>query len=241
MSGRISECSVSKVIFAVAVLFAATAYVQAGTRQSEPPKDQSSADAQAQNIAEAARRSREQAKSATKPSKVITDDDLDKKGVKPGQQGLTVDAPARLETQPPTADQVAAATTTPTAATTDPAAAPAASDDPEAAQLKEQIADAEKDADLGKRELALQQDAYLSNPDHEHDTAGKAKVDALQQQIADKQQEIDRLKTRLAAAQELHKTPPPPAKPASPSTKPPAAPANPPASQLPASAPPSQQ
>src|SRR4029077_419713 len=161
---------------AVAVLFATTVSVQAVPRQGEPPKDQSSTDAQSQNIAEAARRSREQAKNATKPSKVITDDDLDKKGVKPGQQGLTVDAPARLETQPPAMDQVAAATTKPTAAATDPAAAPAASDDPEVVMLKEQLADAEKDADLGKRELVLQQDSYLSNPDHGHDTAGKAKV-----------------------------------------------------------------
>jgi type I restriction-modification system DNA methylase subunit len=231
----------SKLIFAAAVLFGATASLQASPRQNGSSQDQPSSDAQSQNIAEAARRSREQAKSATKPSKVITDDDLDKKGVKPGQQGLTVDAPAKLETQPPTSDQVAAAATTPAAATTDPAAAPAVSDDPEVAQLKEQIADAEKDADLGKRELSLQQDSYLSNPDHEHDTAGKGKVDALQQQIADKQQEIDRLKTRLAAAQELHKTPPPPAKPPSPPAKPSAVPANPPASQPPVPAPPSQQ
>jgi type I restriction-modification system DNA methylase subunit len=213
MSGRISMSRVPKRFFAMAVLFAATAPVQAVPRNGEPSLAQSSADAQSQNIAEAARRSREQAKSATKPSKVITDDDLDKKGVKPGQQGLTVGAPAKLETQPPTPDA---------------AAAPAASDDPEIAQLKDQIADAEKDTDLGKRELALQQDSYLSNPDHEHDTAGKAKVDALQQQIADKQQEIDRLKTRLAAMQELHKTPPPTAKPASPPANAPAGPATPP-------------
>jgi hypothetical protein len=241
MSGRISRSRVSKLIFAATVFFAAAASLQAAPRQNDPPQNQSSADAQSQNIAQAARRSREQARSATKPSKVITDDDLDKKGVKPGQQGLTVDAPARLETQPPTADQVAAAVTTPAAATTDPAAAPAASDDPEVAQLKEQIAEAEKDADLGKRELALQQDGYLSNPDHEHDTAGKAKVDALQQQITDQQQEIDRLKTRLAAAQELHKTPAAPAKPVTPPAKPPAAQANRPASQPPTPAPPSQQ
>src|SRR5450631_1293972 len=227
MSGRISTSRVSKLIFAAAVLFAATACVQAVPSNGEPPQNQSSADAQSQNIAEAARRSREQAKNATKPSKVITDDDLDKKGVKPGQQGLTLDAPAKLETQPPTPDAVSAAAAT-TSASTDPATAPAASDDPEIAQLKDQIADAEKDADLGKRELALQQDSYLSNPDHEHDTAGKAKVDALQQQISDKQQDIDRLKTRLAAMQELHKTPPLTAKPAKPPANSPTGPAAPP-------------
>lgn len=230
MSGRISMSKVPKLIFAGAVLLAATASVQAFPHQNESSKDQSSADAQSQNIAEAARRSRERAKNATKPSKVITDDDLDKKDVKPGQQGLTVDAPAQLVTQPPTPDAVAAAKEAMAAA--EPKAEVAPSDDPEVVSLKEQIADAEKDADLGKRELALQQDSYLSNPDHEHDTAGKAKVDALQQQIADKQQDIDRLKTRLAAAQELHKTPPAPAKPAKPSVNPPAVPANPPAAPV---------
>lgn len=240
MSGRISMSRVSKLIFAGAVLFAATASVEAVPRQSGPSQDQSSTDAQSQNIAEAARRSREQAKTATKPSKVITDDDLDKKKVKPGQQGLTVDAPAKLETQPPTPDAVAAAATTPTPATTDPATAPAATDDPEVAKLKEQIADAEKDADLGKRELALEQDSYLSNPDHAHDPAGKAKVDVLQRQIADKQQDIDRLKTRLAAAQELHKTPPAPAKPANPPAKQANPPAKPPANAPTGPATPSQ-
>jgi hypothetical protein len=151
----------------------------------------------APSIADAARRSREQAKSATKASKVITDDDLDKGNIKPGAQGLTVDAPATLQTQPPTAGAVAEAEVT-TATPGDPAAAPAASDDPEIAHVKEMIADDEKDADLTKRDLALQQDDFLSKPDHEHDTAGKAKLDAMQADLVAKQQEIDGLKARLA-------------------------------------------
>jgi flagellar motility protein MotE (MotC chaperone) len=82
---------------------------------------------------------------------------------------------------------------------------PAASDDPEITRLKDAIADAEKDADLARRDLALQQDTFFSNPDYEHDTAGKAKLAALQQQINDKQQDIDRMKTRLATLEELQK------------------------------------
>lgn len=228
MSGRKSMSGASKLMIAVPVLFAAALCVQASPRHAWPAQEQSTSDTQSQSISDAARRSREQAKNATKPSKVITDDDLEKKNVKPGQQGLTVDAPAKLETQPPAPGAVATAKETPAVA--DPTVTPAATDDAEIAGLKESIADAEKDADLGKRELALEQDSYLANPDHEHDTAGKAKIDALQQQINDKQQDIDRLKTRLAAMQELHKAPPPPAKPA-----------NPPANQTPAAAPPAQQ
>ncbi|MDP9338443.1 MAG: hypothetical protein M3P45_06200 [Acidobacteriota bacterium] len=176
-------------------------------------EEQSAADTRAQSIAEAARRSREQSKNATKPSKVITDDDLDKKNIKPGAQGLTVDAPAKLETTPPTPDTVAAAATTPSASR-DATATPAPTDDLEIAKLKESIAVAEKDADLSRRELALEQDTFLSNADHEHDKAGKARLAVLQQEIDAKQQDVDRLKMRLAAMQELHHARPSPAKPA---------------------------
>jgi hypothetical protein len=195
-----------------AASFLASAAI-AGQSHEQPPSD-----APSQSIADAARRAREAAKNATKPSKVITDDDLDKKNVKPGAQGLTVDATAKLETQPPTSDAVAAAATL-TSPSADPATTPAASDDPEILKMKEVVADAERDMDLLKRELALQQDTFLSNADHQHDPAGKARLDSLQQQLNDKQQDVDRLKTRLAALQELHHTPPP-AKPAKQPTAP---------------------
>jgi uncharacterized coiled-coil protein SlyX len=84
----------------------------------------------------------------------------------------------------------------------------------ELAALKEQIKQAQSDLDLRQREQALQQDTYFSNPDYVHDTAGKAKLDALKQQITDKQQELDRLKARLAELQ------PTPATPAATSPKP---------------------
>lgn len=163
------------------------------------------ANAAQESIADAARRSREQAKNATKPSKVITDDDLDKGNIKPGSQGLTVDAPATLQTQPPTPGAVAEAEVT-SSAQVDPAAAPAQSDDPEITHVKELIADAEKDADLARRDLALQQDTVLSNPDHDRDTAGKAKIDAMQLDIAAKQQEVEALKVQLAKLEQRKAT-----------------------------------
>jgi hypothetical protein len=196
-----------------AALILATSAILLPAARSQSAQDQPAANAQSQSIADAARKSREQSKNATKPSKVITDDDLDKTNIKPGAQGLTVDAPAKLETATPTADTVAAAASTPSVAP-DAATAPAATDDPEIARLKESIAVAEKDADLSRRELGLEQDTFLSNADHEHDTAGKAKLSTLQQDIDVKQQDIDRLKMRLAAMQELHHVAPAPAKPA---------------------------
>jgi hypothetical protein len=186
-----------------AALFAAMSVCPAALPNGQS-QDQQSSDAQSQSIAEAARKSRQASKNSNKPSKVITDDDLDKENIKPGAQGLNVGAPAELETQPPSPAAVAEAAATPSTPP-DPATAAAASDDPEIARLKDTIADAEKDADLARRDLALQQDTFYSNPDYVHDTAGKVKLAGLQQQINDKHQEIDRLKARLAKLEEAQK------------------------------------
>jgi len=204
MAGQIFAPFLRKLFIVLpAALFAAlTAYPTA--LPNGQSQDQQSSDAQKQSIAEAARRSRQSAKNATKPSKVITDDDLDREYIKPGEQGLTVDAPPKLEVQPPPPDAVAEAAVK-LSAPPDPAVAPTPSDDPEIARLKEKIADAEKDADLARRDLALQQDTFYSNPDYVHDTGGKAKLAGLQQQINDKQQEIERLKARLAKLEEAQK------------------------------------
>src|ERR1700737_4044599 len=209
MSGRMFVPFLHKFITVLpAALIAAMIVYPAAAPQGQS-QDRQSSDAQSQSIANAARRSREKSKNATKPSKVITDDDLDKGNIKPGAQGLTLDAQPKLETQPPSPEAVADAA--PTSAP-DPVTVAAPSDDPEILRLKDAIADAEKDAELARRELALQQDTFFSNPDHDHDTAGKAKLDALQQQINNKQKEIDRLKMRLAATEELQKKKRAPAK-----------------------------
>jgi flagellar motility protein MotE (MotC chaperone) len=204
MAVRIFAPFLPKLVMVLPAALLAAMIARPAASPNGQSQDQQSSDAQKQSIAEAARKSREAARNATKPSKVITDDDLDKENIKPGAQGLTVDGPAQLETQPPSPGAMAEAEVTPSTPP-DPATAATASDDPEIRRLKDSIADAEKDADLSRRDLALQQDTYFSNPDYVHDTAGKAKLAALQQQINDKQQDIDRLKTRLAALEELQK------------------------------------
>src|SRR6202049_4423107 len=208
MSGRIFAPFLQKSAMVLpAALFAVMGLCAAALPKGQS-QDQQSSGGPSPSIAEAARKSREKAKNATKPSKVITDDDLDKGNIKPGAQGLTLDAQPKLETQPPSPEAVADAAST---SAPDPVTVAAPSDDPEILRLKDAIADAEKDAELARRELALQQDTFFSNPDYDHDTAGKAKLDALQQQINNKQQEIDRLKMRLAAAEELQNKKPAPA------------------------------
>jgi len=172
------------------VMVVAACGVRAG---AAPRQDQSQTD----SVAEAARKARDKKKAATKSPKVITDDDLDKSNFHPGQEGLNVGAPPKLETGPPSAAAVA------NAEAADQSAEKVAEDDAEMARLKLQLAQAQKDLDLAQRELALDQDTYFSKPDYAGDTAGKAKLDSEKQQISDMQQEIEKLKTRLAALEEL--------------------------------------
>jgi hypothetical protein len=165
------------------------------------------------SVADAAKRARDQKQNAASKAKVITDDDVDAKKVKPGDEGLTVSAP-RLDTQGPSAQAVAAQEAADTRKEESPADdAVKKTDSAEIARVKEELARAEEDLKLSQRELSLQQDTVYSRPDYQHDTVGKAKLDAMQQQIGDRQQLVEQLKTRIAAMEELqsHKTSAPPA------------------------------
>src|SRR5260370_7672529 len=72
-------------------------------------------DAQSQedsSVADAARRNRDKKKTPANPpksAKVITDDDLDRRNFSPGQEGLNVGSPPKLETEPPSPQAMAAA------------------------------------------------------------------------------------------------------------------------------------
>jgi hypothetical protein len=63
-------------------------------------RPQDSQDQPTQSVADAARHAREQKKAAAKSSKVITDEDIDTKNLKPGAEGLNVGAPPKLDTHP---------------------------------------------------------------------------------------------------------------------------------------------
>ena len=170
--------------------------------QSQDASQQSSS--QDSSVANAARRNREKKKNpsdSSKSPKVITDDDLDRKNFKPGQEGLNVGASPMMETQPPSAKAVAAAEAADEAP--EKAAKDAAEQDAKLEKLKLEITEAEKGLDLAQRQLALDQDSYLSNPDHVHDAGGKAKLNDEKQGISDRQQEIERLKLRLSTLEEL--------------------------------------
>jgi FtsZ-interacting cell division protein ZipA len=169
------------------------------------------------SVADAAKRALERKKDAASAKKVITDDDLNPINLKPGDEGLKVSTP-KLETEPPSPAAVAADEAADKKAETSPADNPLKSTDPaKVAALKEELAQAEESLKLSQRESALQQDTYYTNPDYQHDDAGKAKLAELQQLINDHQQAVEELRARLAALQEsLSKHPPAPEKPATP-------------------------
>jgi hypothetical protein len=157
------------------------------------------------SVADAARRARAQKQNASSPAKVISDDDLDGKRVQPGQEGLTTPTP-QLETQPPSADAVAAQQEADTRREQAPEGdAVKDKDSAKIAHLKGELARAEEDLKLSQREASLAQDTVYSKPDYQRDKAGKAQLDAMQQQINDRQEKVEQLKTRLAAMEELQK------------------------------------
>jgi hypothetical protein len=165
-------------------------------------------DSQAQSVADAARRAREDKKSSkptSRASKVITDDDLS--STAKSAEGVNVGAPPKLETQPPSESAVAATEAADQVADSGKADVKKG-DDPEVTKAKEDLAKASKELDLLQRELALDQDTFYSNTDYVHDKVGQTKLANEQQQINIKQQEVSALKAHL---QELEAKKKPPA------------------------------
>jgi uncharacterized coiled-coil protein SlyX len=170
---------------------------------------------QSESVADAARRAREQKKAAaTKPSKVVDDDTLKPASATAPETNPPAAAPAQAPTAAPNSTSesvptpIANRSTTPAPDHAEAAPAPPAStsdaekkkqDDAALAGVKQQLAEAQKVLDLLQRELALQQDAFYTNPDHDRDISGKAKLDDLKQQVLGKQQSVDDLKAKLAA------------------------------------------
>jgi hypothetical protein len=164
----------------------------------------------ATSVAEAARRSRQQKQAAAKPSQVVTNDSL---------------PPA------PTAANGAVSGAAPSSGTTaaDSNDADSSEDgsakNSEIAALKQEIKQKEESVNLLKRQFALDQDAFYSKADYQHDNAGQQKLDDEQAKVAKAQSELDALNgklTSLAGADAL-KEPAPASTPATTSEQPQAA------------------
>jgi hypothetical protein len=147
------------------------------------------------SVADAARRAQQQKKSASKPAKVITNDTFPATH----QRGSQPLAGTQPEPSPDAATQPAMSTEAAPATTGAAAAADKAQSNPEATSLKQQIADQQNEVELLMRLHALDQEAFLSNPDHAKDPQGKAKLNAQQEEIHAKVAEVARLKEKLAS------------------------------------------
>ena len=162
-------------------------------------------DSQDTSVAEAARHAQEQKKSTPKSPKVITNDNL------PAAPKPDATTPSGTQT-PDAATQSVPAADTAAAAGTEAKAGDAAAN-PEVAALKRQIADQQKEVDLLLRLHALDQDAFLANPDHAKDPQGKAKLDTQQEEIHAKVAELAALKAKLDAIAPGESAKPPAPKP----------------------------
>ena len=160
-----------------------------------------SQDDSAPSVAEAARRAREQKKTAAKPVRTLTNDDLPAAPVSGAN-------PAEAQVNPAKAEDNAAATSDANQAQTAPVNDEKTGEKnaENAAALehaKKELAQAEHELDVTQRKAALDSDAYYSKPDFANDKDGKANLDAETQQISEKKQAVETLKARVAELQAL--------------------------------------
>ena len=179
-------------VYAVLFVHCGAAHAQ----DTQAPQDQS--------VADAARQARAAKKNAAaKPAKVISDDDIDNKNIKPGAEGLNVGSPPTSNAVPPAPSAVAAVEAADAAAAAAEKNPPVTAGESRAiARAKERVLEVQKELDLLQRGFALDSDSYYSKPGFQDDKDGKAKLEAEQQQIGDKQQELDRVKADLAELEE---------------------------------------
>jgi hypothetical protein len=160
-----------------------------------------SQDASAPSVAEAARRAREQKKTAAKPVRTLTNDDL------PAAPVSGANA-AEAQVNPAKAEDNSAATSDANQAQTNPVSDEKTREKnaENAAALehaKKELAQAEHELDVTQRKAALDSDAYYSKTDFANDKNGKANLDAEAQQISEKKQAVETLKARVAELQAL--------------------------------------
>jgi hypothetical protein len=167
-----------------------------------------SQDDSAPSVAEAARRAREQKKTAAKPVRTITNEDLPA-APKSGANGAAASKNSAQSGDSSAKPEDGAA------ATNNSTEGPAAPENDEKAKQKKaenaaalerakrELAQAQHELDVIQRKAALDSEAYFSKSDFANDKEGKANLDAEAQQINDKKQAVDALQARVAELQAL--------------------------------------
>ena len=144
----------------------------------------------APSVADAARQARQQKQDTAKPVHVIDNDVIPPS---PSASGSSSDSNAGAA-----ADHTSAS---PAGAKPEANPADEAKKKEETEALKKEIADKKEKINFQQREIALAQDSYYSNPDHEHDAAGKDKLNSMQADLTQAQSELADLQAKLAAAE----------------------------------------
>jgi|SRR5215470_4023193 len=153
------------------------------------------------SVAEAARKAKEQKKTAPKGGRVITEETLT---LRPASAD-TGEAPPAGTVINTTPVMPGAETTTAPAKPAESADASAPPADPkkaeeqaaEIAKAKERLEQARSELDLMKRQFALDSESYYSQPDYTHYLAGRARLDEQQKLIDEKQASVQQLKDHL--------------------------------------------
>lgn len=147
------------------------------------------------SLAEVSRRARDQKKDPTKSTHVWNDDNI------PKTQGVSVVGQ--------TSGVVPPAATLSGQATAGGPAQPAASENPTAinadlTDAKEHLQSLKTDLDIAQRKYGLDEQMYLSKPEHENDREGAAQlkseqsqITALQAEVAEAQKKVDELQAKL--------------------------------------------
>jgi hypothetical protein len=189
VTGRAASKVLAVLAAAFLLLLAGEMAVQAA--QQEPT----------QSVAEAARKARAQKKSA-KPVKTIDDDTIRKRPAEqPADDNGTTTRDLTPANDKPPADKAGDAEAA--AQKTADLKEKIAKEEADLKSAKEQLANAQKDADLAQRDYNLQKEQFYSKADASRDTAGKAQLDNLQAQVTARQQNAERLKAKIVVIEDL--------------------------------------
>lgn len=151
----------------------------------------------APSVAEAARRARQQKEAASKPTTVLTNDNL------PAAPDSTTNTNSAANTN-----------AQPDSPASDGQSASDSGKKDEIDALKKQIAEKQQSVDVLRRDLALEQDNFYRKQDYQRDSAGKQKLDSMQSDLKTQEDELSALKaklTDLAGADALKSPATPPA------------------------------
>lgn len=163
------------------------------------------------SVVDAARNARQQKQASAKPAPVITNDTL-------APAPTPASAPAPAATAASSAEASAGSAANSSAESTEKKPSADADEDPEQknqeiAELKQQIADKQAEIKLLQRDLGLKQDTFYSNPDYQHDLAGKSKLDSMRTDIKQMKDHLTALQGKLADLGPQQETKPAPSEP----------------------------